>query len=277
MASVARSKRSPRETADLATVFVLGLAVGVGGQLFNCAAVVHRGAFSASCRRRSCPPTTSSTRAAPSRAAGRGWRSTRGGVPLGDFVFAFDFGTVAVEVCEDAWSPDGPMRRRSYSGAEVVVNVSASPYRMGIDATRREMLATRAADNQTVLLYANAVGGQDGLIYDGGGFVFQNGRRVLRSAALRRRAGGPPWSISIARGACGSRTPPGAPTARRSLLAGNPVRVIRVATGATADRSTLAYPVPEGGSFFLPASRHAATRTRATWRSTTCSRRWRSA
>ena len=88
---------------------------------------------------------------------------------------------MAVEVCEDVWSPDGPMRRRSYSGAEVVVNVSASPYRMGVDATRREMLATRAADNQTVLLYANAVGGQDGLIYDGGGFVFQNGRRVLEA------------------------------------------------------------------------------------------------
>ncbi len=70
------------------------------------------------------------------------------------------------------------MRRRCLSGAEIVVNVSASPYRMGIDDTRREMLATRAADNQTVLVYANAVGAQDGLIYDGGGFVFQNGRLV---------------------------------------------------------------------------------------------------
>ena len=71
------------------------------------------------------------------------------------------------------------MRRRCYSGAEIVVNVSSSPYRMGIDSTRREMLATRAADNQAVLIYANAVGGQDGLIYDGGGFIFQNGRLVL--------------------------------------------------------------------------------------------------
>ena len=73
------------------------------------------------------------------------------------------------------------MRRRCYSGSEIVVNVSSSPYRMGIDSTRREMLATRAADNQVVLLYANAVGGQDGLIYDGGGFIFQNGRLVLEA------------------------------------------------------------------------------------------------
>ena len=102
-------------------------------------------------------------------------------MPLGDYRFQFDFGDVAVEVCEDAWSPDGPMRRRCYSGSEIVVNVSSSPYRMGIDSTRREMLATRAADNQAVLLYANAVGGQDGLIYDGGGFIFQNGRLVLEA------------------------------------------------------------------------------------------------
>ena len=71
---------------------------------------------------------------------------------------------------------------------------------MGIDATRREMLATRAADNQAVLLYANAVGGQDGLIYDGGGFIFQNGRLRARRAAVRARAGGRRSSISIARG-----------------------------------------------------------------------------
>ena len=73
------------------------------------------------------------------------------------------------------------MRRRCYSGSEIVVNVSSSPYRMGVDATRREMLATRSADNQTLLLYANAVGGQDGLIYDGGGFIIQNGRIVVEA------------------------------------------------------------------------------------------------
>ena len=115
-----------------------------------------------------------------------------GGVPLGDYIFQFDFGLVAIEVCEDAWSPDGPMRRRCYSGAEIVVNVSSSPYRMGIDDTRREMLATRAADNQAVLIYANAVGGQDGLIFDGGGLVFQNGRLVLDAPRFREG-----WSAAV--------------------------------------------------------------------------------
>src|SRR5439155_13626915 len=108
-----------------------------------------------------------------------------GGVPVGDYVFGFGERTVAIEVCEDAWSPDGPMRRRCYSGAELVVNVSASPYRLGIVSTRREMLSTRSADNQSVLVYANAVGGQDGLVFDGGGYVFQNGRLLLDSPRFR--------------------------------------------------------------------------------------------
>ena len=54
------------------------------------------------------------------------------------------------------------------------------------------MLATRAADNQTVLIYANVVGGQDGLIFDGGGFVFQNGRLVLDAPRFREG-----WAAAI--------------------------------------------------------------------------------
>jgi hypothetical protein len=124
---------------------------------------------------------------------------------------------------------------------------------MGVDATRREMLATRAADTETVLLYANAVGGQDGLIYDGGGFVLQNGRRVFE--APRFTAG---WWSAVVDLDRTQRLRLENTTWRTdcetALLAGNTVRVIQ-SDGVTADRSRLAYPVPEGGSFFLPASR----------------------
>ena len=241
------------ETADLATVFVLGLAVGFGGQLFNCAAVVHRGRILGFVPKEKLPTYNVFYEGRTFSRGGPGLSLDSHGIPLGDVIFSFDVGTVAVEVCEDAWSPDGPMRRRSYAGAEVVVNVSASPYRMGIDATRREMLATRSADTQTVLLYANAVGGQDGLIYDGGGFIFQNGRRVLEAPRFvsgwwsavvdldrtqRLRLENTTW-----RSDCEAH-----------LIGGNPVTILP-AREATADRSRLAYPLPEGGSFFLPASR----------------------
>ena len=106
--------------------------------------------------------------------------------PSATCIFRFDFGIVAPEVCEDVWSADGPMRRRAYSGAELVVNISGSPFRVGVDGTRREMIATRAGDHQCTLAYANLVGGNDGLIFDGGGFVNQNGQPHARRAALAR-------------------------------------------------------------------------------------------
>ena len=180
------------------------------------------------------------------------------GIPLGDYRFQFDFGDVAVEVCEDAWSPDGPMRRRCYSGSEIVVNVSTSPYRMGIDSTRREMLATRAADNQALLLYANAVGGQDGLIYDGGGFIFQNGRLVFEAPRFVEGW----WStiVDLDR----TRRLRMENTTWRSdceafRLERETVPVITV-DGKTADNSSFTYPGPEGGNFFLPAARPATDR-----------------
>ena len=72
------------------------------------------------CRRRSCPPTASSTRGGPCPAGRRCCWTSTAGVPFGDLVLEFDFGVIGVEVCEDLWSADGPMRRRTYSGAELV-------------------------------------------------------------------------------------------------------------------------------------------------------------
>jgi NAD+ synthase (glutamine-hydrolysing) len=237
-------------TADLGTVFVLGLAVPVGGQLFNAAAVVHGGDILGFVPKEELPTYNvfyerrTFSRGAP------GLALDADGVPLGDRIFAFDFGTLAVEVCEDGWSPDGPMRRRCYSGAEVVVNISASPYRVGVVSTRREMVATRSADNQAALAYANLVGGQDALIFDGGGFVFQNGRLLLE--APRFREGYAACVLDLDR----TRRLRQENTTWRSDCESFQRMEPRVAgiegRAPTADRSRLAYPTPAGGSFFLP-------------------------
>ena len=248
--------RFAAETASFGTVYVLGLAVSVGGQLFNCAAVVHRGVIVGLVPKEKLPTYNVFYEGRTFSRGGAGLSLDAAGVPLGDYRFTFDFGDVAVEVCEDAWSPDGPMRRRCYSGAEIVVNVSSSPYRMGIDSTRREMLATRAADNQAVLLYANAVGGQDGLIYDGGGFIFQNGRLVFEAPRFERG-----WWSSVVDLDRTRRLRMENTTWRSDCeafrLQRETVPAVTV-TAATADRSALTYPSPDGGSFFLPASRGPA-------------------
>ena len=252
-------------------MFVLGLAVSVGAQLFNSAAVVHRGRVLGLVPKEKLPTYNVFYEGRTFSRGGPGLDLDAAGIPLGDYLFRFDFGDVAVEVCEDAWSPDGPMRRRCYSGAEIVVNVSSSPYRMGIDSTRREMLATRAADNQAVLIYANAVGGQDGLIYDGGGYVFQNGRLVLDAprfvdgwwSADRR-------SRSDAAAAHGehhlAQRLRGVPAAARNGADGHGVGSHVEPIGADVSRA--------GRRQLLPAGQRTSRRaTRATARSTISSRR----
>jgi len=249
-------ERFAHQTSDSPTVYALGLAVAVGGQLFNAAALVHRGRILGFVPKEKLPTYNVFYEARTFSHGGSKLALDAGGVPLGDYIFKFDFGLVAIEVCEDAWSPDGPMRRRCYSGAEIVVNVSSSPYRMGVEGTRREMLATRAADNQAVLIYANAVGGQDGLIYDGGGLVFQNGRLV--HDAPRFVEG---WSAAVVDLDRTGRLRMENTTWRTDCEDFRLQRLdvpVLSCEGETANRSHLSYPVPEGGSFFLPASKTAA-------------------
>lgn len=239
-----------RDTSDLPTVFVLGLALPVDSLLFNAAAVVHGGRVLGCVPKEKLPTYDVFYEGRTFSRGGPGLALDAAGLPLGDYLFAFEFGTLAVEVCEDAWAPDGPMRRRCLSGAEIVVNVSASPYRMGIAATRREMLATRAADNQTVLLYANAVGAQDGLVYDGGGFIFQNGRLVHE--APRFVAGTTSAVVDLDR----TRRLRMEHTTWRADCEHHLRRDTRVpvitSAARTADTRGLTYPPPAGGSFFLP-------------------------
>ncbi len=260
-------ERFAAETRELPTVFALGLVVGVGGDLYNAAALVHRGAIILFSAKEKLPTYNIFYEA---RTLSRGTpyiHLDAGGVPLVDAVARFDFGTIALEVCEDIWSPDGPMRRRCYSGAELIVNLSASPYRAGVVGTRREMIATRAADNQVTVVYANLVGANDGLVYDGGGLVNQNGRPMLE--APRWNEG---WSAQVVDLDRTTRSRREASTwrmdAERFRREEDTVPTV-VCDGETAPRDTLTYPLPLGyrhavglggsvdagqyPSFFLPA------------------------
>lgn len=251
----AELERFAAETAETSTVFVVGIAVGVGGQIFNCAAVVHGGAILGFVPKEKLPTYNVFYEARTFSRGAPGLALEAGGVPLGDYLFEFDFGLLAAEVCEDVWSPDGPMRRRCYSGAELVVNVSSSPFRVGVVSTRREMLATRSADNQAALVYANMVGGQDGLVFDGGGYVFQNGRLMLE--APRYREGWVACEMDLDRTLRNRRE---ASTWRsdceafqREEVAVPVIRRGQSRSGkSTGDRSGLAYPAPAWTDLFLP-------------------------
>ena len=81
---------------------------------------------------------------------------------------------VGVSICEDAFSPTGPVAAQAAGGAELVVNINASPYYANRLAERERMLATRAADAACALVYVNQVGGQDELVFDGASMVLDS-------------------------------------------------------------------------------------------------------
>lgn len=86
-----------------------------------------------------------------------------------------------VNVCEDIWLPEGPTRAQAAAGAEVIVNINASPFHLGKSRFREQMLATRARDNGVIVTYTNMVGGQDELVFDGNSVIIdETGEVILR-------------------------------------------------------------------------------------------------
>jgi len=89
---------------------------------------------------------------------------------------------VGVNICEDIWLPEGPTRRQAAAGAEVIVNINASPFHVGKSRAREQMLATRARDNRVIVTYTNTVGGQDELVFDGNSVIVDQTGDVIARA-----------------------------------------------------------------------------------------------
>jgi NAD+ synthase (glutamine-hydrolysing) len=86
---------------------------------------------------------------------------------------------VGVNICEDIWYEDGPAGVQAAAGAEVIVNISASPYHFGKGSAREKMIARQAKDNTAIFAYDNLVGGQDELVFDGGSMILDEKGRLL--------------------------------------------------------------------------------------------------
>lgn len=95
-------------------------------------------------------------------------------------VFVLNGVTIGVNICEDIWYPDGPTIVQTLGGgAELIINISASPYHAGKWTTREKMLSTRARDNAVIVAYNNLVGGQDELIFDGMSMIMDQEGEIL--------------------------------------------------------------------------------------------------
>ena len=74
-----------------------------------------------------------------------------------------------ITICEDIWSAN-PIRNTVDAGAELIININASPYRVGKTAQRMEVLKARIEEQKVPIVYVNQVGGQDELVFDGESF-----------------------------------------------------------------------------------------------------------
>ncbi|WP_419924465.1 NAD+ synthase [Candidatus Poriferisocius sp.] len=90
--------------------------------------------------------------------------------------------SVGVSICEDAWVSGGPMSQMAAAGAEVIFNLNASPYHEGKPDQRLGVLRQRAGETGCPIAYANLVGGQDELVFDGASLVMSPDGRVIAQA-----------------------------------------------------------------------------------------------
>ena len=147
---------------------VVGFAEpGRGGALYNSAALLHRGRVVAVYRKHLLPNYGVFDER-------RYFTPGRGHV-----LTETPHGVLGVCVCEDAWFERGPVTSQGDAGAQVVININASPFHRGKMGERTEMLARRARRAESSIVYLNSVGGQDELVFDGGSLVLDPSGAVV--------------------------------------------------------------------------------------------------
>ncbi|MBN2185636.1 MAG: NAD+ synthase [Candidatus Krumholzibacteriota bacterium] len=109
---------------------------------------------------------------------------TAGKLPL---VINFGDIPIGISICEDLWVDDGPTGiQSSVGGAEIIINISASPYHRRKGRDRENLMRRRARENNTWLCYLNLLGGQDELVFDGSSVVIDpSGKTAVRGAPFR--------------------------------------------------------------------------------------------
>ncbi len=161
------------------TIYKVGLAVMWNEQVYNCVATVWNGKICGLVPKEDNPTYNVFYELRKFAKGHPGLVGEVDGILFGDIMYRGNFGMFSSGVCESVWQADGPMVRRAYYGSVLDAYVNASPWRVGVRNTRKEMLATRSSDNLIIVPYANLVGAQDSLVFDGGGHVYSLGHSLL--------------------------------------------------------------------------------------------------
>ncbi len=94
-------------------------------------------------------------------------------------IFILNQISFGLSICEDIWVPQGPCQRQIAAGAKVLINISSSPYHFAKDKAREEILKQWAQKYRVFVAYANLIGGQDELVFDGRSMILSPQGKVI--------------------------------------------------------------------------------------------------
>ncbi|MCM8821171.1 MAG: NAD+ synthase [Candidatus Omnitrophica bacterium] len=102
----------------------------------------------------------------------------------GNNPFIIDFSGIpfGVNICEDIWHIEGPLKKQAQKGAKIIFNISASPYHMGKTKEREDIIKQQCINNNIWACYINLVGGQDEVVFDGRSFIMDKNGRIVYKA-----------------------------------------------------------------------------------------------
>ena len=116
-------------------------------------------------------------------------------------IFKMDKIIFGVNICEDIWHLDGPIREAAKRGARIIFNINASPYHLGKIKQREDIIAHQAKKNNIFVVYTNLVGGQDELVFDGQSRIVDNhGKIIAGCSAFKEEFLSIDLSIPVGRG-----------------------------------------------------------------------------
>lgn len=165
-------ERIREETKDLSCLLVVGTPY-YGGDLYNSLVVIHNGEILGVYHKGRLPNYSVFDELRYFR---------EGEKPLLVEVNGYKIG---FSICEDIWYPDHLERFTALSGAELIVNINASPYHIGKQPFREGFIRARAEDNICFITYVNLVGGHDELVFDGRSMVVDPlGNVIARAKAF---------------------------------------------------------------------------------------------
>ena len=154
---------------------IVGHPHQVGGRRYNAASVIQDGRVVATYHKHALPNYTVFDEERYFEADDKPCVFEIGGVTLG------------INICEDTWDPVAPRAARA-AGAQILLVLNASPYHLRKQHTRYDVMRERVAENAIPLIYANMVGGQDELVFDGASFALDRSGAVTHQLPIFKEA-----------------------------------------------------------------------------------------